>query len=188
MIHNSKEEIRERKMRDNLRIVGKGIIILNIWILLKSFGVFFFEREEILYFLKERVNADDFSSDRRLLMLFVLVMGVYLLVGIIFGFYVGASAIREGHGKKGLFGFRFITVILLFNNCNSILQGLEMLSKGQSFLDTNLTITVSMSRAMLFVDITAVIMLVDLLISDVRIRMYKHQEAKELKSLIAKEA
>lgn len=181
MIDNSSEQIKIRKARDTLRIVGMGTIGFSLWTVLKCAGVIFFRKEEIMEKLRstDAVVKGEYTAEY-FFTIMLLAVAVYLLVEISFRLFVGISAIREGKGKRSFFIYIIVALLLIYGSFSTIvLAVLGWVSGGEGDQGILSMIADSSSPDAVIIEITSMIMMIEMVAAAIRLRKHGRRLKKK---------
>ena len=149
---------RERRMEINLRTLGNGVIFLGAWSFIKyalTFlitGTFFNgQLNEI-----ETIVANIFAW---------IVITLHLLLSL----YIGLSARSEGKGKHKTIFYLIVTGLLIIFYIAGVVGDIALL-----FLGTDGIFTIIIT---LIIDLTAVIILIEMMCNAIGIRRMRKKEA-----------
>ncbi len=175
---NSPDQIKQRRAQDTLIIVGSGVILFGIWTVLKSIGMLFITREELMEQIREAIDAQHLPVNERLVMVIALVMiGLFLLAGILIRVIIGTSAIAAGRNRKHGAAYIPLTILMILTSMLSIGGGL-----GSFFISVKEETAGDSSLSGIIIEITSIIMLIEMLVSAARLRKYR-KKAEKLEQL-----
>lgn len=180
MINNSPEQIRLRRDRNTLRIVGAGTIFFGIWSLVKVFAVLFIRRQEIITAMFEEAteNGIDMTGVSRTNMfrILLIMMLTALIFDLIARLYVGLSAISEGNGRRMRFPYIILAGMMIVGSFTmiTVLRGGQQ-QEGAAEIILNNDSTLSS----VLIELTSILMLLEMIIAAVRIRRLTGQVRKK---------
>lgn len=160
-------EIRLRRNQDTLIIVGTGVIIFELWSLLKAVFTLLLRAGDLYEMIME-----ESSLEARIVVVGIIV--VVLLIDLILRLFVGMSAIAVGRGKKSRFVFVAAALILAFLSAWVVTAQVIGFVKGE---DLSLT-----SQVSAVVELTSLVTLTQLINSAMAIRGIRREIMKQGKS------
>jgi hypothetical protein len=166
---------RERvRAQSTLRTLGDGMIIFNLWNLLKPFLLSFFGQGETV----EAADLPDFSALPELSeeMVFVLLMTAlaYFVLNFVLRLYIGLSARAEGKGKRK--GWLYLIVCVIIFAVDVILLITSAI--------LNLAISVENSTylqlfAALVLEISSIAILFETIVTSIKLKRLNRRARKE---------
>ena len=182
-INNDAEHVLIRKSRNNLIVVGTGIVLFSIWTVIKTMGSIILLRDETVAAIRDMADTGTYALSYNAVLAVIIVSGALAsAVILLINLYVGASAIAEGRGKRKsivyllLAGLMIILTIISIGANVAHIDAVEQ--RGAYTRDTSLSAII--------IDITSIIMLIDMITASVRIRKLTGA-AKHAKETHAKE-
>ena len=166
-INNDPKEIRKRRSQNTLIVVGTGIILFGIWTAVKLLGSFFMLKKETVAALR-MIGGDGIAelSDTAVFYVALFVVMVIMLVILAVRTYVGLSAIDEGRGKKRHRFYLPVAIIMIIGGIASFFTNFFSVNENLSYGALSPDTTISG----LIIELTSVIMLIEMVVSAVRIR------------------
>ena len=166
-INNDPDHILIRKSQNTLIVVGSGTILFSIWTAVKVLSSLFLLRTETVASVRKLTDLNDSTySDK---MIFIITLVIYLIIVAIFvafRTYVGRAAIAEGIGRRRRRGYLVIAVIMIVMSMLTIINNLR--TTGET--ETALAIYDNTSFSSLIIELTSMIMLIEMVSSAVKIR------------------
>ena len=178
MVNNTERRIALRRAENTLMVVGLGIILFSAWSAVRTVGLVLLYRTKILTIIKESLGEmDDVPiSDNTLFGILLAMVGIFLLFTIALRLFIGLSAMAEARGKRSGIFYILLTVFLIWVNIHFTID---------TFLKVVATPAVdyeleSPTFAGVFIELTSVVMMIEMVISAVRVRKYRKQERQEV--------
>jgi hypothetical protein len=157
-------DIELRRRRINLSTLGTGVVAFGVWNVLKT----------MLYLFASSVNfydAKDVGADAAAVsLIYYVLLGLLLALDFSLRLYIGLSARAEGKGRKKGSGYIVAAAVLLAMSAASYIIAWATHSSTRMENQAALDYYVS-----LFVDITAMVMLGDLLYTALQTRKLEKQ-------------
>ncbi|MBO5565264.1 MAG: hypothetical protein J5935_06590 [Lachnospiraceae bacterium] len=179
MSNNSIEEIKIRKHQNTLRIVGSGIILMGLWTIAKTVGLLFFQRAQVLETVHTSVGEPlDQITDGQILVILLIFILIVLLVELAMRLYVGVSAIRESRGKRGFPFYILLAALVIVGNLNTIIVAVATWIDG-TVEDNTLHLIDTTSATAVIIELTSMIMLIEMIVASLRIRKHNRQMRKQ---------
>ena len=171
-INNDPQQILIRKSQNTLIVVGSGIILFSVWSAARMLGLLFLLRDETVSGLRELMEGySAILSDNVVFAGLLVIVALVLAVTTGIRTYVGLSAIAEGRGERRKSLYLWLAVILCVSNLLSIITNLA--SDGSATGAGALSMETSFSA--LIIDFTSMVMLLEMIISAVRIKKIRKQ-------------
>ena len=164
LVKNDPVSVRVRRSKSTLSVCGTGIISLAGWSLVRSFMEFWFG-------VSYNTVSDILDLEKVFLYLVIAVTVFIVVADVVFKFYVGSRARREGKGRRQRGLYLVWAVFLLLGSVIVVyLDSYSMITGPR--LDVE-------SVATLFIDLTSAFLLVEILISAVIVRRsYRRKKAE----------
>ena len=176
-LDNSPNKIKIKKLQDTMIIAGKGIIAFAFWNVLKNTLMLIINRKFYVMEMCQRiiemdaVEADHPHLGDIALFTIIILLVVYLGVGVLIRCYIGLSAISEGRGKRHGIAYLILTAIFIISTISEIFGGTFGFFQSLN-LDSYSTF---MMIANGLLDITNVVILVEMIYSAVMLRKLRKQ-------------
>ncbi|MBQ3429449.1 MAG: hypothetical protein IJH28_06710 [Mogibacterium sp.] len=166
-INNDNDHILIRRSQNTLIVVGLGTILFSVWTVVKTLGSFFLLKDESIAVVKKIAGENGFVLSDQLVFYAVLaVMVICLIVFLAARTFVGMSAISEGRGSRRRNGYLVLASIMIILNTASLVTSFFS-AKSQESISVFSNDT---SLSALIIELTSLIMLVELVYSAIRIR------------------
>ena len=160
---NDARNVRFRKDRNVLNIAGTGVMLFGIWSVIKTYTTFF-EAPAKMFEGIDELSEMDMTEIILLSCTLAMVLSFDLLIRL----YVGLKSRAESKGKKAGSLYLLVTIFLSIASLGFFI--LEVFSfVGQPELST---------IAEMIVELTSLIIQIELLISAIRIKTFKPVEVK----------
>ena len=175
-MYNSPERIALRRHQNTLIVAGSGIIIFGLWTIIKVISRIFLYRTSIIASIRRMMGPQAGAVSDTLIFTVLLVIfsiGALILFGI--RLYIGLSAIAEGRGRRVLPFYIPVTIILCFFSVLDTLRSIiRLFDPPESLEGIILTDTGIIAAA---IELTSLIILIQMAIAAVRVRKVKQQLA-----------
>ena len=173
---NSDRAVNERRYRSTLMIIGRGIIVFAVWTLFKTLSTVFMNRTEWIGFIRDNVDLKDVIISDELLFGMMLALAVlYLLFGVSSRLIIGISAINEANGiRKGRIYLPLSVIITVINSIELLLNLKNLFKISEDELAMSNT-----SVAALIIQLTSMILLIELSVTAIKLRRLERQDRKE---------
>ena len=165
-INNETEQIEIRKSRDTLIVVGTGTVLFGIWTLVKMLSLLILFREETVEAILDITGPLEGVSDRFMFWVFTLIITIMMAVLLSVRAYVGLCAIAEGRGKKRGKLYIFLASLMVIFSAYTFCRNFFTLDAPTQFG----ALTRDQSISTLIIDVTSLIMLVQMIVSALKIR------------------
>ncbi|SCW31194.1 hypothetical protein SAMN02910456_00471 [Ruminococcaceae bacterium YRB3002] len=173
-VDNSPDMVKVRQCKNTLIILGQGITLFTIWSVIKVLGTLFLERSYYLELIREESGPDSSAFiDNIAFVILVIATVIVLLIMVSVRLYVARSAIEEGNGRRRNILYILLAFCIIISN---ILSLTKMITEYVLFLTDHISDT-EYSFISILIEITSMIMVVELIISAIRLR--KHQRSIE---------
>lgn len=171
---NSPDQIRQRRAQNTLIIIGGSVILFGIWSIFKSIGVLFITKDELLEDVRNAIQTESEPISEGLA-LGIVVAGILIILAIIIliRIIIGLSAIKAGRNKKHGFIYIPLTILMILASWLQIVRGLSLFLTAveeEASGDTSLMSVV--------IEITSMIMMIEMLVSAARLRKYRKKAGK----------
>ena len=160
---NNPRDVRFRKDRNILNITGTGVMLFGAWSIIKTYTYFFEAPEEMFDGIPEIADV----STPEIIMLSVLI-SLILSFDLLVRFYVGMKSRAESKGKKTGSFYLVVTGFLSFTSLGFLFFELMSVIENP---DIN-------SFAEMIVELTSFVIQMELIISAIRIKVYKPGKVK----------
>lgn len=176
-VNNEPEQIKIRKSRDTLIVVGTGTVLFSIWSAVKMAGMLILLRKETLDALFEKVGTFEGLSDDAVFWLFFAIIAFFMTLILGIRLFVGMSAVAEGRGKRRSLLYILVAAVMIIFNIIGFCAGFFTTEAEQQFG----ALTRDQSISTLIIDVTSVIMLTHMIVSALKIRKLtgKKRRAKD---------
>ena len=121
----------------------------------------------------ETAETDDLSV-KTLITIVVFIIIIIMVIDLMISVYIGKSAVAVGKGQKTTAKYIPLTVIAALIHLNSVIYTLDNLFSAETFMDIDLTDTVSV-----FIDITSIFLLIELIHSTLMITSISKKLAEQ---------
>ena len=175
-LNNSPDLIKMRKSQNTLIITGMGVLLFGIWNVIKTVGIIFLNRSNVVQALREEM--DNYSgeeifefSDNVIFFFFLFVMAIYLFFGIVTRMIVGFSAISEGKNKHHRNLYLPICILLILGSIFEIVQTViyymdETYDNLYADAENSPTVTI-------LIEIKYIIIIIEMLVAAFRVRYFQ---------------
>ena len=178
MTDNSPAALKARRSQNTLIIVGTGIIVFSIWTLIKTVGMTLMNWTDILTELRSVQGLDDPSiSDTALFTILMIVLLIYLGGGILLRLFVGLSAIAEGLGKRRSILYILAAAFMIWSSFSGCLISIAGLLSGETAEESSIILQNRPSVSAMIIELTSLIMMVQMVVSAIRIRWFRKTAA-----------
>lgn len=174
-INNDPQQVLLRKSRNNLIVMGSGIILFGVWTAFKMLAMLVLLKDETIEGLRKMasgVNAgatgewNSVIPEDTVYLITMVLVALFMALALCARAYVGMSAISEGRGKrKRSFYLVVAAVIICFNMASFILNFISVNEPEQMGAFTRDT-----SFSGLIIEFTSMVMLIEMLVSAIRAR------------------
>ena len=169
-INNDIDHILIRRSQNTLIVVGKGTILFSIWTVVKTLGSFLLLRAEAVAVVKQAAGENGADlSDQQVFYVTLVLLVIFMILLLALGIFVGMSAIAEGRVLRRHNVYLILAPIMIIFNLVSIVTGL--FPKGPQEYRGVFSNDTSLSA--LIIELTSMIMLVELVYSAIRIRIVR---------------
>lgn len=165
-VNNEPEQIEIRKSQNTLIVVGTGTIIFSIWTMVKILSTLFLLRKETVAAMKENFDNLKDISDVAVFWVMAGIAFLCMAVWVAVRTYVGLSAIAEGRGKRKSLIYLLLAGVMIILSAWSFVAG---------FFNEDAPVelgafTRNQSISALIIEMTSMIMMIQLVASALRIR------------------
>lgn len=165
-VNNEPEQIEIRRSKDTLIVVGAGTVIFGIWTLVKMLSLLIIFRKETVEAVLDITGPLEGVSDRFTFWAFTLIFTIMMAAVLSVRTYVGLSAIAEGRGKKRRKLYIFLASLMVIFSAYTFCSSFFTLDAPEQFGP----LTRNQSISALIIDATSMIMLVQMIVSALKIR------------------
>ncbi|MBO4877567.1 MAG: hypothetical protein J5501_06155 [Ruminococcus sp.] len=152
-----------RRCRDHLVSIGTGVSLFGIWTVIRIIMGFILEREYVM----EEIQKGTDEDQRLVIAVLCFLIAVFLLMILGIHLYIGMSARREGLGGKKGNGYLIVTALFILFYCFGITAEIVLYDKAFKGISDGI-VTV-------FIDITMLVTLAELMFNAVRVRKLSRQ-------------
>ena len=179
-INNTAEQRKIRKSQNTLVIVGSGIMMFAVWVALKMYSMVLLRTSAIVDDIRDALPEGSTAldlSNRQLIMWTLFFVTLYVLVEAGVRCFVGLSAIAEGRGGSPKRLYIPVTYILIIAGIVSI--GIDITAfvgikvNGSIMEEAMTSTTIEDLAASTIIDLTSLIMLIQMLVSSFRVKKNK---------------
>ena len=162
-IDNDIDHILIRRSQNTLIVVGTGTILFSVWTVVKTLGTLILLKDEAVAVVRKTADENGIIiSDQHLFYIVLAVTLIALLLFLAVRTYIGLTAISEGRGLRRRIGYLILAVIINFVSV-----------KSQDSIDSLAVFSNDTSLSAHIIEITSIIMLVELVFSAIRIRIVR---------------
>ncbi len=177
LINNSPEQIKLRKSQNTLIIVGAGMILFDIWSAVKALIVLLIGRADTIASVRENMTDDSLQlSDGAILAVTIIIFMLAVLIELGIRVYIGLSAIAEARGKRSGKLYLVLTVFFILFSFVTIAASIVALVTGAVKEGTSQE---DVSMASIVIEVTSLIMMIQMIISAVRVKKYNKAAAQK---------
>ena len=166
-INNDTDHILIRRSQNTLIVVGTGTILFSIWTVVKTLGSLILLKDEAIAAVRKTADENGIIiSDQKL---FYIVLAFTLIIMLLFlavRTHIGLAAISEGRGLRRRMGYLILAVIMIIFNITVVIINFVSV-KSQ---DPLVVFSEDTSLSAHIIELTSLIMLVELVFSAIRIR------------------
>ena len=168
-----------RKSEKNLVTVGFGIMIFGVWNVIKTFSVLFLNQNAIVNLIKGYTEEDlnKYVSDSTIFTFIFIWFILFMSVGVIARLYIGCSAIFVGRYKRKKSLYIPITIIYIICSLGEFYYDFNDIFFNPDSISTNLE-TRDSPIVTLIIEITSMVMMVELVVLSRRIRRIRREAEK----------
>ena len=171
-INNDLDHILMRRSQNTLIVVGTGIILFSIWTVVKTLSLVFMLKDESIAIARKAADKIGISiSDQHLYYIVLAVMLIIMFLFLAVRTYIGRAAISEGRGVRRRKGYLILAVILIIINTVAVTAN-YLLPESQEYLGE---LSTNNSMPALLIEVTSMIMMVELVFAAVRLRRARHR-------------
>ena len=166
-INNDLDHILMRRSQNTLIVVGTGIILFSIWTVVKTLGSLILLKDEAVAAIRK--TADEIGiilSDQILFYIELAVTLIAMLLFLAVRTYIGLAAISEGRGIRRRMGYLILAVIMIIFNITAVVMNFVSTTSQ----DSHAVFSEDTSLSAHIIEITSIVMLVELVFSAIRIR------------------
>lgn len=167
-INNDNDHILIRKSQNTLIVVGMGTMLFSVWTVVKTLSSFLLLKDESVAVVKRTAGESGAALSDKLVFYVVLAgMVIAMILFLAARAFVGMSAISEGRGLRRRNGYLILASIMIILNTASFVTSFFSTKDSQEPLSVFSNNT---SLSALIIELTSLIMLVELVYSAIRIR------------------
>ena len=166
-INNDIDHILIRRSQNTLIVVGSGTILFSIWTVVKTLGSLILLNDEAVAAIRK--TADEIGiilSDQILFYIELAVTLIAMLLFLAVRTYIGLAAISEGRGIRRRMGYLILAVIMIIFNITAVVMNFVSTTSQ----DSHAVFSEDTSLSAHIIEITSIVMLVELVFSAIRIR------------------
>ena len=174
-VNNSEEQRKIRKSQITLVIVGTGIIVFGAWAALKVYLLVLFRKVELIEQLRGIIPDDaEPVEDKAFVYAILFAATVYVLIELGIRLFVGLSAIAEGRGvRSGKVYILFVFLLIISSLIIVSADTFEAVTSTPTLEYGSFSLSRSDAATSLIVDLTSLIMNVQMLVSSFRVKKFK---------------
>ena len=155
-------------------IVGTGIIMFGAWAAIKVYSAILLAKDStISQFRETMIDETEPISDSDLLIWIIIFATIYVLIELSVRVYVGRSAISEGRGTASGRLYLVLTFILILAALAAVLLDVLVVLNDIAGQSAEGELTRQDAWTSLVIDLTSLVMMVQMMISAFRIKKYK---------------
>ena len=172
-IDNDIDHILIRRSQNTLIVVGTGTILFSVWTVVKTLGTLILLKDEAVAVVRKTADENGIIiSDQHLFYIVLAVTLIALLLFLAVRTYIGLAAISEGRGIRRRMGYLILAVIMIIFNITAVIINFVSV-KSQDSIDSLAVFSNDTSLSAHIIEITSIIMLVELVFSAIRIRIVR---------------
>ncbi len=172
-IDNDIDHILIRRSQNTLIVVGTGTILFSVWTVVKTLGTLILLKDEAVAVVRKTADENGIIiSDQHLFYIVLAVTLIALLLFLAVRTYIGLTAISEGRGLRRRIGYLILAVIMIIFNITAVIINFVSV-KSQDSIDSLAVFSNDTSLSAHIIEITSIIMLVELVFSAIRIRIVR---------------
>lgn len=186
-INNSDEQRKIRKSQITLVIVGTGVIVFGAWAALKVYLLVLFRKAEIIEAFRGIIPEEAGPvSDDVFVYAVLFAATAYVLIELGIRLFVGLSAISEGRGTRSGKMYIFFTVLLIISGLIIVAADTYEIVTSSPVLEFgSFSLSRSDAATSFIVDLTSLVMEVQMVVSAFRIKRFKRKMKKTEAELAA---
>ena len=177
---NSATEIELRRRQNTLIIVGVGTILFGVWSIVKTVGLFYFDKARRLAVLKGMIESNGAAWEDRYYTLAVVLAVIVLAWDLVLRAFIGWAAISEGMGKHRSLLYVIIACLMLWSSIWTMTglsaEYVKYLIKLTS--ETPEAPGQEPSLSAVIIEITSLIMLAEMIHASIRVRKLNGESGK----------
>ena len=173
-INNEPKQIEIRKSQNTLIVVGSGIILFGVWSAVKMLSMLFLLRKETVEGILSITGPVEELPEA---VIFWVVVGIIIIImAVILGIrlYMGMSAIAEGRGKRRSPLYILIALFIIISDIVFLITAFFTAEASQQLG----ALTRNQSISTMIIDATSMIMLIEMVISALKVRKLKRKKHK----------
>lgn len=180
---NSATEIELRRRRNTLIIVGAGTIFFGVWSIVKTVGVFIFDKTRRMAVLKGMIESNGEAWEDRYYTIAIILAVIILAWDLLFRAFIGWAAISEGRGKHRSVLYIVIACLMLWTSIWTItgLSSDYVKYLVQLTSETPESPGQDPSLSAIIIEITSFIMLAEMIHASIRVRKLTKESGKHRK-------
>ena len=166
-INNDIDQILIRRSQNTLIVVGTGTILFSVWTVIKTLGSLVLLKDELIAVIKKAITESGFVIPDQYI--FYIGLALVLILTILFlavRTFIGLSAVSEGRGFRRKNGYLILAVIMIILNIAVIIINFVSVNSQESIG----VLSNDNSLSAQIIELTSIIMLVELVFSAIRIR------------------
>ena len=177
-INNSAEQRRIRRSQSTLVIVGTGIMMFGIWTALKAYGLALLNSTKMIEETRSYMpEGSDTVSNGLAFAVILVIVTIYVLFELGIRAYIGLSAIAEGRGKRSGKMYIVLSFILIFiGTLAVVMDAFGVYSSVTGTGSGTDGTTASNQLTALIIDLTSLVMMIEMVVSAFRVKKYKKQQ------------
>ena len=169
-IDNDIDHILIRRSQNTLIVVGTGTILFSVWTVVKTLGTLILLKDEAVAVVRKTADENGIIiSDQHLFYIVLAVTLIALLLFLAVRTYIGLTAISEGRGLRRRIGYLILAVIMIIFNITAVVMNFVSTTSQ----DSHAVFSEDTSLSAHIIEITSIIMLVELVFSAIRIRIVR---------------
>ena len=169
-INNDIDHILIRRSQNTLIVVGTGTILFSVWTVVKTLGTLILLKDQAVAVVRKTADENGIIiSDQHLFYIVLAVTLIALLLFLAVRTYIGLTAISEGRGLRRRIGYLILAVIMIIFNITAVVMNFVSTTSQ----DSHAVFSEDTSLSAHIIEITSIIMLVELVFSAIRIRIVR---------------
>ena len=166
-INNDIDHILIRRSQNTLIVVGSGTILFSVWTVVKTLGSLFLLRDELVAFLRKTIDESGLTiPDQYIFYIELAMVLIIMALFLVFRTFIGLSAVAEGRGFRRNNGYLILAVIMIIFNITAVVMNFVSTTSQ----DSHAVFSEDTSLSAHIIEITSIVMLVELVFSAIRIR------------------
>ena len=172
-VNNDPEQIEIRKSQNTLIVVGTGTALFGIWTMIKMLGLIFLLRDETFAALLSKTGPLEGLSENAVFWFIIIIVLALMALFTSARVYVGLSAISEGRGKRHGKLYIVLAVFMIIGGVWTFCTGLSTMEAPEQMG----AFTRNQSISTIIIEATSIIMLIQMVISSLKIKRLTGNEA-----------